>query len=64
VDSCEIEMIVVAVFGQGDLFCCQVQENMAWAYIGECSVTIRNVRQAAGMHLNLMVCVCVWTCAC
>jgi hypothetical protein len=35
VDSCEIKVIVVAEFGQGDLFRCQVQENMAVACKGE-----------------------------
>ena len=29
--SCEIEMIISAGYGQGDLFCCQMKENVALA---------------------------------
>ena len=34
-NSCEIWMIVLAAYGQVDLFCCQVWENVALAYLGE-----------------------------
>jgi hypothetical protein len=32
-------MIVLAAYGQDDLFCCQAQENVALAYLGEPAVS-------------------------